>query len=82
MFLLLSYHSFHAEMVTEVLLLNSTCGDMQDAKVTAHLVQTPGEADRTVFLIKFSQEASILCRDSKCLSTGVCSFLAAGRCDG
>mmetsp|Transcript_20505 Transcript_20505/g.34511 ORF Transcript_20505/g.34511 Transcript_20505/m.34511 type:complete len:87 (-) Transcript_20505:270-530(-) len=27
-----------------------------DAKVTAHLVQTPGESDKTVFLIKFSEE--------------------------
>ena len=29
---------------------------VQDAKVTAHLVQNPGEPDRTVFLIKFSAE--------------------------
>jgi hypothetical protein len=29
--------------------------------VTAHLVQTPGEADRTVFLIKFSEEVLQFC---------------------
>ena len=29
--------------------------------MTAHLVQTPGEADRTVFLIKFSEEVLQFC---------------------